>query len=96
MTTKNSVPTNGFAKDMEARMINHMNEDHVEAMRDYCRFADIEIGDCVPEMVGIDQDSFELLVNGKRVRFNFNEKCLTPQKVREALVELAETARMKR
>lgn len=77
-------------------MINHMNEDHVDAMRDYCSYAGIEIKKSVPEMVSIDQNGFELLVNGKRERFDFKEKCMTPQEVRKALVELAETARSNR
>ena len=77
-------------------MIDHMNEDHVDAMRDYCNYAGIEIGDSDPEMVSIDQAGFELLVNAKRVRFDFKEKCMTPQEVRKALVELAETARVKK
>ena len=94
--TKISESDNQFPKDMESRMIGHMNEDHVDAMRDYCRYAGIEIVDGNPEMVGIDQNGFELLVNGKRERFDFKEKCMTPQEVRKALVELAETARVKK
>ena len=74
-------------------MIDHMNEDHVDAMRDYCRYADVEIGDEDPKMVSIDQDGFNLTVNEKNFRFDFNNKCTTPEEVRKALVKLAETAR---
>jgi len=78
---------------METRMVNHMNEDHVDAMRDYCRFADVKMSNDDPKMVAIDPLGFDLSVNGKRVRFYFKEKCSTPEEVRKALVTLAEKAR---
>lgn len=85
--------TNSFSNDIEQRMISHMNTDHVDAMRDYCCHANIEIGEVDPRMTHIDQNGFNLDVNGQNVRFDFKEKCTSPDEVRKALVELAETAR---
>ena len=85
--------TNSFPKDIEQRMISHMNSDHVDAMRDYCRYANIEIGEVDPQMTRIDQNGFNLDVNGRNVRFEFKETCTSPDEVRSALVKLAETAR---
>lgn len=84
---------NQFEKDVEKHMLDHMNADHVDAMRDYCAFANIDVGDTDPQMVSLDQDGFYLHVNGANVRFNFKQKCISPEDVRKALVQLAETAR---
>ena len=85
--------TTSFPSDVEERMISHMNADHVDAMRDYCRYASIEINEVDPKMIHIDQNGFNLDVNGQNIRFEFKEKCTNPDDVRKALVELAETAR---
>ena len=85
--------TNSFPNNIEERMISHMNADHVDAMRDYCRYANIEIGEVDPKMIHIDQNGFNLDVNGQNIRFEFKHKCSGPDDVRKALVELAETAR---
>ncbi len=82
-----------FPNDIEQRMISHMNTDHVDAMRDYCRHANIETSEIDPQMIHIDQHGFNLDVNGQNVRFDFKEKCTSPDEVRNALVALAETAR---
>ena len=86
--------TDSFPNDIEQRMISHMNTDHVDAMRDYCRYANIETGETDPQMTHIDQNGFNLDVDGRNIRrFDFKEKCTSPDEVRNALVELAETAR---
>ena len=84
---------NEFSGEIENRMTEHMNEDHVDAMCAYCDHIGVKIGNDDPHMLGIDQYGFDLLVNNERVRFHFKEKCPTPQAVREALVELANIAR---
>ena len=85
--------TNSFPNDIEERMISHMNADHIDAMRDYCRYANIKISEVNPQMTHIDQNGFNLEVSGQNVRFDFKKKCTSPDEVRKALVELAETAR---
>lgn len=91
----NSTPDSEttFPKEIEDRMIEHMNEDHVDAMRDYCKLFGVSIGEEQPKMVSITPVGFDLLVNEERVYFAFDKKCTTPQAVREALVALAEKAR---
>ena len=83
-----------FASAIEQKMIDHMNADHVEAMRDYCKFANVKLSGNEPKMTAIDPTGFDLSVNGKRVRFYFKQRCTTPEEVRTALVALAEKARM--
>ena len=85
--------TDSFPDDIEQRMISHMNTDHVDAMRDYCRNANIETGEADPKMTHIDQSGFNLDVGDRNIRFDFKEKCTSPDEVRNALVELAEAAR---
>ena len=82
-----------FPKEIEQRMINHMNTDHVDAMRDYCRYANFKTGEIDPQMTHIDQNGFNLKVADQNVRFDFKDKCANPDEVRKALVELAEIAR---
>ena len=82
-----------FPQEIEEKMISHMNEDHIDAMQDYCRFAGVDIGNTKPEMTAIDQNGFELSVNGESVKFQFDQECATPQEVRQALVELAKKSR---
>ena len=91
--TESQNTSNRFPEEIEISMIEHMNKDHVDAMRDYCHYRNINTGSSDPRMVAIDQDGFDLLVDDQRVRFVFDNKCTTPQEVREALVALAETAR---
>lgn len=74
-------------------MITHMNEDHVEAMRDYCQLNDVTTLKEDPKMLRIDSMGFEMMVDGERLRIDFTRKCESPQQVREALVELAKQAR---
>ncbi len=70
-----------------------MNEDHVNTMRDYCKFKGVMNISEDPTMLAIDKDGFDMLVNGKTLRISFKCECTTPQQVREALVELANEAR---
>lgn len=86
---------NKFDKQTEQHMVAHMNEDHVDAMRDYCRLNGIATFDQSPKMLKIDSAGFEMLVNNERIRIDFVRECETPQQVREALVEMAKQARQK-
>jgi len=80
-----------------AGIIQHMNDDHSEAMADYCRafskaqdFSDVK-------MTGIDQYGFELSVNTpagwRPVRLGFESPVRSPGEVRTAMVSLAKRAR---
>ena len=84
---------NLFGGEVENRMVEHMNDDHVDAIKDYCNFAGVEMGSNDPSMIGVDQRGFDLLVDNKPVRFTFDNTCETPVEVREALVDLAKRSR---
>jgi heme iron utilization protein len=84
---------NPFAGSAEDGMIRHMNEDHVEAMRDYCRLAGVECADEAPRMSGVDANGFELFIGKRMLRFDFETPAATPIEVRQALVALAKRAR---
>jgi hypothetical protein len=83
----------GFGDGAESRMVEHMNDDHVDALVAYCAHAGVACRTRAPAMVGIDQDGFYLHADDGLVRFAFDAPCATPLEVRTALVELARRAR---
>ena len=71
-------------------MINHMNNDHVEAMVKYCQSANIPIPEGVtPKMAGIDTAGMHLLLGRRIVRIPFPESAYSPMEVRQQLVAMA-------
>lgn len=84
---------NPFARAEESGMIRHMNEDHVEAMRHYCRRADLPLEQGIePVFAGVDAEGFHLRVGAKIVRFEFPQAVGNSQEVRAALVAMARRA----
>lgn len=79
-------------EDAEAAIVAHMNEDHLAAMRDYCRLVHGRDAQEV-EMVGIDCDGFDVRADGALLRFEFDAPIGNPGQARNALVELAQRAR---
>lgn len=84
---------NNFTDDVVARMVEHMNEDHVDALNDYCRLFNINRENESAKMLTVDQYGFDIIVNEQPYRIMFDASCETPQCVREQLVELAKKAR---
>tara|TARA_R110002096_G_scaffold209855_4_gene397057 strand:- start:23 stop:280 length:258 start_codon:yes stop_codon:yes gene_type:complete len=82
-----------FDEETVQHMVSHMNEDHVDAMRDYCHLYGMKIFKQDPKMLRIDSTGFEMLVNDARLRINFATECETAEQVRAALVALAKQAR---
>lgn len=84
-----------FGQKTAQNMIEHMNEDHVQAMVDYCKFAglDCEKSRDTPTMTGIGIDGFLLSLGKQRIKFEFIAPCTTPLEARHALVNLAKKAR---
>ena len=70
-----------------------MNEDHVDAMSDYCRHIGIDVFNNSPKMIHIDKQGFDLELGQEKIHFTFDQPCNSPQEVREALVELAKQSR---
>lgn len=82
---------NPFAGDVRTRMISHMNEDHVSAMRTYLRQIGLTVDDAAAvEMVALHQYGCTLRYGGGLYFIPFAEPADTPQAVREALVALAQ------
>jgi putative heme iron utilization protein len=84
---------NPFDAATEAGMINHMNADHVDAMRDYCRLFGVAPGKDAPRMSGVDADGFDLMLDKRLLRIDFDTPVSTGGEVRAAMVELARRAR---
>lgn len=84
------LPVNPFAMALEAGMAEHMNADHVDAMRRYCRdlgFADTDT--LKPQFAGCDAEGFHLVVGDQVLRVLFPRAVSTPQEVRAALAAMA-------
>jgi hypothetical protein len=76
----------------EEEIVAHMNQEHRDAMRDYCRF--VHGVDCpAPEMAGVDCDGFDLRAGDRLLRFAFDTPAGSAGEVRNALVALARRAR---
>lgn len=76
----------------ESRIVSHMNDDHADALLSFCRsFKKLEAKSVT--MVGIDPEGFDVLADGKRVRFDFDEDVTTADQAREVMVKLARSAR---
>ena len=83
---------NPFSADEERGMVRHMNDDHGDAMRHYCRNANVELAaGTIPAMAGIDAEGFHLRLDKRIVRFEFEAAVSSPTQVREALVGLAQS-----
>jgi hypothetical protein len=72
---------NPFSATQEARIIDHMNNDHREALRSY---AGIDA-----EMTGIDRDGFDLDRDGHKIRISFEAPVHNTEEARQALVAMA-------
>lgn len=84
------IRPNPFTAEQETSMVNHMNDDHVEALRKYCRHAGIDVpANVKPAMAGVDADGFDLVVGDAVHRFPFESSVDSPMMVRQALVAMA-------
>lgn len=78
--------------EQEADVIAHMNSDHRDTMRRYCRHMyQREVLDV--EMLGIDCDGFDVRADGQNLRFDFGKMVLDAQQARDILVEMAQKTR---
>jgi len=82
---------NPFAPDDEAGMVQHMNADHVSAMRTYCARVAVPLpADTAPALAGVDRLGFHLRLGARLVRFEFGAPVTTPAEARRAFVALAQ------
>jgi hypothetical protein len=76
----------------EADILAHMNADHVENLRAYCRHIHGAESESV-EMIGIDPDGFDVRTDQAVLRFDFEAPVTDAQAARQALVTLAKAVR---
>ena len=85
---------NIFTTDDEQGIVDHMNDDHSNSLVHYCHLlgmSQITETDMVV-MTGIDQDGFELEVNGEKLRYELEKPMKEPREVRKILVTLSKKA----
>lgn len=76
----------------EAAILDHMNADHAENLRAYCRHVHgVEAAQAA--MIGIDTAGFDVRADGKLLRFAFDTPVTDAQEARQALVALAKACR---
>jgi putative heme iron utilization protein len=76
------LTTNPFSVSQESRILQHMNNDHHEALMQYA-------GGKPAVMTGIDAEGFDVLTAGRKIRFTFETPISTMDEARQALVALA-------
>lgn len=84
-------PENNLAVH-ENDILAHMNADHADSLRGYCRFYHRRNA-ANPAMVGIDCDGFDVRADGELLRFAFDPPVLDATQARAALVAMAQQSR---
>ena len=86
---------NPFWGANEKRIISHMNNDHRKDLILYSSFyknLEVSANDLI-EMVGIDADGFDVLLNNRKIRFNFDSSIATASEARQMLVKMSKEAK---
>ena len=82
---------NIFTTEDVKGIVDHMNDDHPNSLVHYCHLlgmSNITEKDKVL-MAGIDQNGFNLMVNGENLRFDLETPMKEAREVRKVLVSLA-------
>ena len=78
--------------DQESGVVEHMNTDHLDTMRNYCKhfhqYTALDVA-----MLGIDLDGFDVRADGQVLRFDFALPVFDAQQARTALVEMARASK---
>ena len=91
---KEFLESNPFLGMEEERIVSHMNEDHAHNLAQYIthyKGIQLEAADKV-RMASIDADGFDVFVNQRKVRFDFEQPITTAEEARQAMVALAKGA----
>lgn len=78
--------------EQEDGILAHMNADHVDNLRAYCRHTH-GVDPFSAEMIGIDPDGFDVRTDTRVLRFDFDAPVTDALRAREALVALAQVTR---
>lgn len=90
LTNEKLILANPFTTEIETGMLEHMNRDHLDAIRHYCEMAHMTVPiDEIPVLVGIDSEGFHIRVDDRLLRIAFERPARTPTEVRAALVAMA-------
>lgn len=76
-----------------ARIVEHMNDDHADALVTFCRTYGERPDTATAEMTGCDRYGFTVLADGSPLRLAFPRRVDTPDEVRAAMVEMVRAAR---
>ena len=77
--------------DAEKKIIEHMNNDHADALAQYCRHYFKQNGDS-PHMIAIDPEGFTVRTKKNDLYFTFNKECKTAEDVRAEMVRMVNTS----
>jgi len=77
----------------EADILDHMNTDHQQALHVYCQAFKGIMKPQQASMVAIDAAGFEVLADGKLLRFSFAAPIATPDDARQVLIDMVKRAR---
>ena len=92
ITPESFAPPENRLAEAENEIVAHMNTDHGDALRGYCRQATgAEPSSAV--LIGIDCDGLDVRADGAHVRIEFDTPVTNAGKAREALAALARRAR---
>jgi putative heme iron utilization protein len=92
ITPQSFAPPENHLGEAEDEIVAHMNADHGDALRAYCRLASgVEPG--AATLVGIDCDGIDVRADGALLRIDFDGPVTNVGKAREALAALARAAR---
>ena len=85
------VQANPFTTEHLIRIVDHMNEDHGDAIQHYCDQAAISNLERDATMAAIDGDGMTLRVDNHLQRVEFARSVTTSEEARAILVEMART-----
>jgi putative heme iron utilization protein len=78
--------------EAEPSVLEHMNADHRDALREYCRTTyDIDPNDV--DMIGVDCDGFDVRADDSLLRFAFEEPVTAPAQLRAVFTALSRKSR---
>ncbi|MEE2729175.1 MAG: DUF2470 domain-containing protein [Pseudomonadota bacterium] len=85
------VQPSPFSAEQWLRIVDHMNEDHGDAIQHYCALRQIPNPGNDAIMAGIDGEGMTLLLNNRLRRVDFDRIVTTSEEARAILVEMART-----
>jgi putative heme iron utilization protein len=75
-------------RETESSIVEHMNQDHKEALFHYCNALKVTTVNAVA-MIGIDSEGFDMLADNRKLRIDFDTLISTVEAARATLVKLA-------